>query len=310
MGVVRKIGWPRISGLPPVTPKALSKFAPGVSGMLTNFNASCGPWPTEILESKLHPRNELLAQLLAVPDIASHLISELTVVPVTENQVLYRQGDRMEFVYFPLDSVISSISITEDGSAIETSMVGWDGLAGMSTVLNCEVSQQWLRVTIGGRAAQLEGKLLGKLLVQNEVALKSSLKYYRLLLTQLAQRCACNSKHTIMERLCCWLLMICDRVGPGNLRLTHEVMAERIGARRAGITVAARTLQESEAINYRRGRLHIRNRTSLEQMVCECYKVMAMSSRPNDSAAIQHTASETRNLTLLAARPQVLGMRI
>ena len=68
--------------------------------------------------------------------------------------------------------------------------------------------------------------------------------------------------------------MIHDRVGGSNLRLTQETIASRVGARRAGITVAAGMLQEMQAIEYRRGHLHIRDREILEQVVCECYGIL------------------------------------
>ena len=77
-----------------------------------------------------------------------------------------------------------------------------------------------------------------------------------------------------MDRLCCWLLMLHDRVGDGNLRLTQEVIASRLGARRAGVTVAAGTLQAMHGIDYRRGQLHITEREVLEHAVCECYQIM------------------------------------
>lgn len=77
-----------------------------------------------------------------------------------------------------------------------------------------------------------------------------------------------------MERLCCWLLMIHDRVGSANLSLTQEMIASRVGARRAGITVAAGMLQAMKAIAYRRGQLHITEREVLEEAVCECYAIM------------------------------------
>ena len=94
-----------------------------------------------------------------------------------------------------------------------------------------------------------------------------------------------------MERLCCWLLMIHDRVGPDSMKLTQEMIASRIGARRAGITVAAGILQQMNAIEYQRGKLHIRNRTILEQIVCECYSLMAVPFVPNNLPATQANAN-------------------
>ena len=83
-----------------------------------------------------------------------------------------------------------------------------------------------------------------------------------------------------MERLCCWLLMIHDRVGGDNLKLTQEMIASRVGARRAGITVSAGLLQEMKAIEYKRGQLHVQNRSVIEMTVCECYHIIKNDDSP------------------------------
>lgn len=226
----------------------------------------------DALTSTVASRNELLKDLLSVS--GQNLLSELKIVPLTVNQVLFELGDQIDHVYFPLDAVASGLAIMEDGTTIETSMVGREGMIGISTVLGSGHSRQWVWVTVGGNAIQLEAKYLDKLFVQNETALKSLLKCYRAIVTQVSQRCVCNTRHTIMERLCCWLLMIQDRVDGSNLNLTQEMIASRVGARRAGITVAAGMLQDMKAIEYRRGQLHIRDRAVLERAVCECYNIM------------------------------------
>jgi CRP-like cAMP-binding protein len=205
----------------------------------------------EVMVSNHTSRNELLKQLMSVPSIAGDLLPELRIVPLTVNQVLYEQGDQIDQVYFPIDSVVSGLAIMEDGTTIETSMVGREGLVGISSILGSGRSRQWNWVTIGGNAIQLESKLLDRLFVRNETALKALLNCYRSLVTQVSQRCVCNTRHTIVERLCCWLLMIHDRVGGSNLNLTQEMIASRVGARRAGITVAAGMLQEMKAIESR-----------------------------------------------------------
>ena len=229
----------------------------------------------DLLTSSVASRNELLKGLLSVPDIAGDLLPELRVVTLTVNQVLYEQGDHVTHVYFPLDCVVSGLAITEDGTTIETAMIGRESMVGLSSILGSGNSRQWIWVTVGGKALHLEAKYLEKLFVQNETALKSLLKCYRQLISQVSQRCVCNTRHTILERLCCWLLMLHDRVGETNLNLTQEMIASRVGARRAGITVAAGMLQEMKAIGYRRGRLHILDRQLLEHTVCECYNVIS-----------------------------------
>jgi CRP-like cAMP-binding protein len=234
---------------------------------------------TELLTSSIASRNALLAELLEIPNATNQLLPELKIVHLTVNQVLYEQGDKIDFVYFPLDSVVSGLAIMEDGTTIETSMVGREGVVGISAILGTGHSRQWNWVSVNGKAIQLEARFLDRLFVHNETALKSLLKCYRALITQISQRCVCNTRHTILERLCCWLLMIDDRAGGESLSLTQEMIASRVGARRAGITVAAGMLQAMHAIEYRRGRLHISDRSVLERTVCECYNIIASDLR-------------------------------
>ena len=233
----------------------------------------------ELLTTSLASKNELLKELLSVPGVGNELLSELRVVPLTVNQVLYEQGDKIELLYFPLDCVVSGLAIMEDGTTVETSMVGHESVVGVSTILGSGLSRQWVWVTVGGNAIQLDSRYLDKVFVQNEAALKALLRCFRLLITQVSQRCVCNTRHTILERLCCWLLMVHDRVGGNNLNLTQEMIASRVGARRAGITVAAGMLQAMKAIEYRRGHLHITDREVLERTVCECYNVIHAESQ-------------------------------
>ena len=228
----------------------------------------------ELLPVSLAAKNQLLAELFASFEARNILLPHLKVVSLERNQVLFEQGDAIESVYFPIDSVVSSLAIMEDGTTLETSMVGREGVVGISSILGSGVSRQWHWVSISGNAIQLDAKHLDRVFVHSEDSLKSLLRFYRSLITQVSQRCVCNTRHTVLERLCCWLLMIHDRAGGGNLRLTQEMIASRLGARRAGITVAAGVLQAMHAIEYRRGQLHITDREVLERAVCECYSIM------------------------------------
>ena len=228
----------------------------------------------ELVSASSVSGNELLRALLDVPDVRNELLANIKVVSLSVNQVLFELGDKIDVVYFPLDCIVSALAIMEVGTTMETSMIGREGMVGISTILGGGNSRQWMWVTVGGDAVQLEARLLERVFVKNEAALKSLLQCYRSLVTQVSQRCVCNTRHTILERLCCWLLMIHDRASGDNLRLTQEAIASRVGARRAGITVAAGMLQDIRAIEYRRGQLHIRNRDILESTVCECYATL------------------------------------
>ena len=231
----------------------------------------------------LAQKNHLLAQLFRSAETREALLPHLKTVSFERNQVLYEQGDKIEHVYFPIVSVVSNLAIMEDGTTMETLMVGSEGVVGISAILGSGISRHWLWVLISGAALQLEARHLDVVFVKHEEALKALLQSYRSTITQVSQRCVCNTRHTVLDRLCCWLLMIHDRVGDSNLRLTQEVIASRLGARRAGITVAAGALQAMHAIEYRRGQLHIKDREVLERSVCECYIIMRNESQTDAS---------------------------
>src|SRR6185369_12019593 len=93
-------------------------------------------------------------------------------------------------------------------------------------------------------------------------------------LTQVTQSVACNTLHTVEKRICRWLLMTHDRVGSDQFPMTHELMAQMLGVRRAGITVAARKLQKAGLIQYVHGKITILNRAGLEAASCRCYHVV------------------------------------
>lgn len=215
--------------------------------------------------------NSLLAGL---PDPELNTITPfLRPVALTFDEPLYEYRGTVENLYFPLDSVVSSLILMEDGSAIETAMTGHEGLVGVTALLGRPEARLWTQVSVGGTALALDRRYLNQRFTMSVDIQRAVLLGYRRLITQVSQRAVCNARHSILERLACWLLMIQDRVGPEDLRLTHELIAMRLGSRRAGITQAASLLRAMKAISYVRGHIVISDRYVLENAACECYDV-------------------------------------
>src|SRR3569832_2957150 len=106
----------------------------------------------ELLTSSLASKNQLIKVFLSVPELGNVLLHELRLVRLEVNQVLYEQGDKIDYLYIPINSVASSLAIMEDGTTIETSMVGRESVVGMSTILGSGHSRQWVWTSVGGHA--------------------------------------------------------------------------------------------------------------------------------------------------------------
>jgi CRP-like cAMP-binding protein len=104
---------------------------------------------------------------------------------------------------------------------------------------------------------------------------RALLAYASTRLAHLSQRVACNAG--LGDRLCTWLLMVRDRAATEILPLTHEEMAFHLGARRAGITDVCNSLRDSGIISYHRGSVRIHSRDLLEEMACECYRMLKLA---------------------------------
>lgn len=221
---------------------------------------------------RLHSANELLSALFSTS--GGLQLANLELVGLKFNDPIYEHGDRIHHLYFPIDCVLSSLAIMEDGTTIEIFMIGKNEVSGLAAIFGGGEARHWIRCTVTGSAVRVPVKALNQMFSRDDGAQKTLLTAFGGLISQVSQRAVCNARHTVFERLCCWLLMLHDRVGDQNLRLTQEAIASRVGARRAGITVAANMLQSARGIAYHRGEIHIASREILEHAACECYSTL------------------------------------
>ena len=97
------------------------------------------------------------------------------------------------------------------------------------------------------------------------------MKYLHVMLVQTARSVACCRFHSLEQRLARWLLAHSDRSWSKDLHVTHGLLASMLGARRAGVTVAAGQLEERGLIEGGRGRIVLRDRPGLMAVACPCY---------------------------------------
>jgi len=105
------------------------------------------------------------------------------------------------------------------------------------------------------------------------------LRFTQALITQMAQTAVCNRHHCLEQQLCRCLLLSLDRLPGGELLMTHEALASRLGVRREGVTESAARLQRAGVIQYARGHIRVLDRGRLEARSCECYGVVRKEYR-------------------------------
>jgi CRP-like cAMP-binding protein len=200
-------------------------------------------------------------------------------ISLASGQVLSEPNERMRSAYFPEQAVISIVSAMEDGSTTEIGMVGQEGMLGLPIVLGGQSTLSRTIVQIAGSALKLDADILKQEFERAGMLQKLLLLYTQALLTQTAQTAACNRRHSTAERFARWLLIAQDGSLTDELSITQEFIAQMLGIRRAGITVAAHTFQQMGAIRYTRGKITIVNRPRLEAAACECYAVVQREYR-------------------------------
>ncbi|MGB3692460.1 MAG: Crp/Fnr family transcriptional regulator [Spirulinaceae cyanobacterium] len=218
------------------------------------------------------PINQILA---ALPEVEyQRLVPHLEFVLLPLGKVILEPNEPVKEVYFPQRAMISLVSIMMDGSTTEIGLIGNEGMIGLSAILGGTGTTSRSIVQIAGTAMKLPAHIVQQEFSRGEKLQKLLLLYTQALLTQVSQSAACNRQHTIEERLARWLLSVYDCVLQDELPLTQEFIANMLGIRRSGVTVAAGTLQQAGMISYRRGKIKIINHEDLEATACECYRLV------------------------------------
>jgi CRP-like cAMP-binding protein len=228
------------------------------------------PAPTHRLDGS--PRNKIL-KLLPPPELAA-LVERGHVVEIKSKQILFEPGEKVEHVHFPEDCVISLVTVMEDGDQVEAMTVGNDGFSGIPVFHGVETTKNKVCGQISGTALRIGARDFSDL-ARDLAGLRRLLhRYSEFVFETVAQSAACNRLHVIEQRCARWLLMSQDRVGRDTFDLTQEFLAQMLGVRRPGVTVAMGILEKAGLIAHGRGNIRVVDRAGLEKAGCECYRTI------------------------------------
>lgn len=197
---------------------------------------------------------------------------ENSLVTLPAGTELFGQGRRITHAFFPTTAMCSVVVELGSGDKAEAAMVGRDGFLGVSLVLGEPVAYASGVIQVPGAGYRLSAKQVLELSRQHEGFRRALFGYGAFKLHLAARSAACNSFHTLRQRLARWLLFAHDRAGTDEFLLTHETLSAMLAATRPRISQAAAKLKAEGLIGYRRGRVRILQRSRLESVSCECYK--------------------------------------
>ena len=219
---------------------------------------------------KVGVRNRLLNAL--TDDEYTALEPYLEPVELPRGKILYEPGDEIEWVYFPERAMVSIVSLMENGATTEIGLIGREGMVGISVLLGRRqaINRAIVQVPDGGNRMRVDA--LEKLFREGGTLQTLLLTYTQTMFMYVSQLAACNRHHKIEQRFARWLLHVSDSLDSNQLPLTQEFVAEMLGSRRSGVTVAAQALQRAAIIQYRRGMITVLDRDRLEEETCECYQ--------------------------------------
>ncbi|MDQ3243289.1 MAG: Crp/Fnr family transcriptional regulator [Gemmatimonadota bacterium] len=228
--------------------------------------------PVAALRDPAPEHNEVLRRL--PHEEYDRLRPHFEVVSLVSMQVINEPGSEIENVYFPQDAVISYVTMLQGSAGVEAHTVGRDGMAGFCLINGVSNSTAQMICQIPGEAKRMSAAAFRDILPECPDLTARLRRYAQLVMELVSQSAACNRMHVTEERCARWLLMSHDRTGRDRFHLTQGFLAQMLGVRRPGVTVAIGMLEKAGFISHQRGVIAVLDRDGLERSSCECYDVI------------------------------------
>lgn len=205
------------------------------------------------------------------PDLFEGRLAEVAFEP---EQSLGHVGEPARWVLFPRSGLVSLICVTESGKTVEVCSVDSNGFVGLESVLYAPQSAHWRRALVGGTAWRVAANDFVAAMESNDGLRRALLQHTHAQIVEMSVVAACTRAHTVEQQLARWLLTVRARTGDGDLAITHEAIADRVGTRRSSVSLALEAYQRRGIVELGRGRVRITDNGGLERMACECFQAL------------------------------------
>lgn len=195
--------------------------------------------------------------------------------PFAQGQMLYDAGEALDEVWFPLNGVVSLMTVLSEDHMVETAAIGREGLVGVTCgPLNARASSRAI-AQLDGAAACCPADVFSDALSRSEAMREALSRFTESLFAQVQQTAACNAQHRLDERMARWLLTLHDRADGDRVRLTQSDIAGMLGVRRATVSEIGSEIEDKGLIRRGRGWIEVLDRPGLEKASCGCYALIS-----------------------------------
>lgn len=217
--------------------------------------------------------SDLLAALR--PHDKDLLGPRLTKVRLETGRVLYDPGEEVDYCYFPCGGSIASFFVLlENGTIVETLMVGREGALG--AIVGGGATPAYARSSVmhGGYFHRLPVAELDRAKEASAAVRSLFARYADCLMAQVFQSIACNAIHTIEQRAAKWLIAATERIGRNDISMTQEQLASMMGIGRSYASRVVQRFKSDGLVRTRRGGIEVMDPHRLGQRACTCNELV------------------------------------
>ena len=221
----------------------------------------------------VHTTNGLLR---AIPAHELSLVLSISErVQLIPHQILHEFLAPMDSVYFVESGLVSVAAKVSKERFVEVWLIGSEGLAGAPVVLGAGKEPLHRRtVQVAGQALRVRTRDFREAMEALPAFRRVLYAYLNVVLSQTSQSGACNAAHRMKDRLARWLLFARSRLDADDIPLTHGVLAQLLGVRRASVTECLEQFEEQGLISSKRGCITICNPDRLGEICCDCFRLI------------------------------------
>lgn len=208
---------------------------------------------------------EELAQVLS--------ISERVRLPV--GQILHEYSVPMDHVYFVETGLVSVAAKVGHEKFVEVWLIGSEGMAGVPVILGAGAKPLHRRtVQVDGQGLRIGAQEFREAIETLPAFRRALHTYLDVVLSRTSQSGACNANHPLHHRLARWLLVARACLNADQIPLTHTVLAQLLGVRRASVTECLERFETQGLIETKRGHITICRPDDLAGVACECFRMI------------------------------------